>query len=132
VLVGALLCGASAPGAAQQLLDNWNTAACGVTDVASFTLDIPINLQRIDLWYRWSSKETSAPYSVSRNGVAIAEGNLVRADCDPYQPAWCVARVEAGADLDPGAYVIRTARPRICQNAGSQGQGFIRLFGSTR
>jgi hypothetical protein len=132
MLVGALVCGIGAPATAQQLLDNWNTDACGFTDVVAFSLDRTTYIQRIDIWYRWGANEASVRYSIWQNGAAIAEGNLARADCDPYQPAWCIARLEAGADLNPGTYVLRTAHARICQNAGSQGQGFIRAFGAKR
>jgi hypothetical protein len=131
-LVGALLSGLTAPALAQQLSENWNTAACDFTDVATLALARPTNLQRVDIWYRWAANETSVHYSVSQDGAAVAEGDLTRAECDPYQTAWCVARVEPGADLQPGTYVFRTAHARICQNAGSRGQGFIRAFGTSR
>jgi hypothetical protein len=129
--IGAMcLCGAPASALAQQVFDNWNTAACDVTDVATLSVDRPTRLQRVDIWYHWASNEAVTRYSVSHNGATIAEGDLARAECDPYQTAWCVARVEASVDIEPGAYVFRTSRPAICQNAGSSGQGFIRAFGS--
>ena len=72
-LVGALLCGLAAPALAQQLIENWNTAACDCTDVATLSLDRPTDLQRVDIWYRWAANETSVHHSVSQNGSAVAQ-----------------------------------------------------------
>jgi hypothetical protein len=124
------ICIVPANASAQVIYENWNPAACDVTDAATLPLDRPTRLQRVDIWYHWAASEASTRYSVSSNARTIAEGDLVRAECDPYQPAWCVARVELGFDVSPGAYVFRTPRAAICQNAGSGGQGFIRAFGS--
>jgi len=126
----AAACSFAGAASAQQLADNWNTAACDVTDLASLSINRPTRLQRVDLWYHWPPNESSVGYTVSRNGGVVARGELSRAECDPYQAAWCVARVEPGADLEPGIYEFRTARAGICQNAGSGGQGFIKAFGS--
>ena len=125
-----LLCVAAVPALAQQLYNNWNTAACGVTDVATLTIQRPVRIERIDIWYRWRPNETTARYTASLGSEVIAEGELARAECDPYQAAWCVARVEPGADMEPGTYTFRTERAAICQNAGSGGRGFIRAYGA--
>lgn len=129
-LLATFILTASAPASAQQLYNNWNTAACNVTDVAGFDVPRSMLVRRIDIWFRWRANETTVGYSVSRNGEVIATGDLSRAECDPYQAAWCVARVEPNAELEPGSYVFRTARADICQNAGSGGVGFIRAFGA--
>ena len=34
--------------------------------------------------------------------------------------------------LDEGKYVVRTERPRVCQNAGSGGNGFVKVHASHR
>ena len=117
------------PAAAQQLFDNWNVGACNVTDVATLTIERPVRLQRIDIWYNWRSNESTARYTASLGGEVIAKGELARAECAPNQAAWCVARVEFGTDIEPGTYTYRTERPAICQNADSGGQGFIRAYG---
>ncbi|MCB1533530.1 MAG: hypothetical protein KDJ44_02095 [Rhodoblastus sp.] len=123
---------AASPAAAQAISENWNTGACGVTDVAAVTLDRPAHVRRIDLWFQWRGGETSVRYALSLNGAPFAEGELARADCDPVQGAWCVARVEPDTDLEAGIYEFRTARPGVCQNAGSGGRGFIRVYGEAR
>lgn len=121
-----------APAAAQVISQNWNGEACSLTDVATLALDRATNVRRIDLWFNWRGGETAVHYSVSHNGAPFAEGDLARAECDPNQAAWCVARVEPNAALEAGVYEFRTARPGVCQNAGSGGQGFIRAFGAAR
>ena len=130
VLLTALVCATVAPASAQQLFDNWNTGACDVTDVAAVTIDRPVRVRRIDIWYRWRRNETAVRYTATRGDEVIANGELSRAECDPHQEAWCVARVEPGAELEPGTYVFRTEQARICQNAGSGGRGFIRAYGA--
>ena len=129
-LLTALICTTVAPASAQELFNNWNTGTCNVTDVASFTVERPLRVQRIDIWFRWRANETIVGYSASRDGEVIATGDLSRAECDPHQTAWCVARGEPGAEMEPGTYTFRTERAGICQNAGSGGQGFIRAYGS--
>jgi hypothetical protein len=118
------------PTGAQSLFDNWNTEACGVTDVATLTIARAVRLQRVDIWYRWRANEATVGYTVSRGNGILASGELARTECDPYQANWCVARVELSADVDPGTYTFQTERAGICQNAGSGGQGFIRAYGA--
>ena len=130
VAFAALLATTSAASASEQIFETWNTAACDVTDTAAFTIDIPLYLDRIELWYRWGAGESSVDYTVAFNGQAIGNGTLQRSACDPHQEGWCVARAEPGAELVPGSYTIKTKRARICRNSASGGQGFIRAFGS--
>lgn len=113
---------------AQQFADNWNTGACGFTDMATLTIGQPVHLSRFELWYKWQPNEASVGYTVLFNGQVIGSGNLSRAGCDPYQGAWCVAQDTLSADLSPGTYTFRTERPRLCQNSGSGGAGFIRAY----
>ena len=91
-LVIALLCVTALPALAQQLYDNWNPAACGVTDVATLTIGRPARLQRIDIWYRWGLNETTVGYTASLGSEVIANGELSRAECDPYQATVCSPR----------------------------------------
>lgn len=116
--------------AAQQIFDNWNTATCDVTDTATLSLSTPARLDRLDIWYKWGPNETSVAYTVSNGTHVIGGGNLVRAECDPYQTSWCVARDEPGADIPAGTYTFRIANAQVCQNSGSAGQGFIRAYGA--
>ena len=59
-------------------------------------------------------------------------GALTCGGCDPYQEAWCQARANVGVELPPGFVEVRTARGKVCQNAGSGGNGFIKAFGMAR
>lgn len=112
--------------------DNWNTSACEMTDTAGFTLDRPIRADRIEVWYRWRSREGSVGYSLSKDGQTLHSGVLTRGDCDPYQEKWCVAGDELDLRLRQGTYLIRTERNRICQNPESDGNGFVKVYGSRR
>ena len=115
--------------AQDKLFDNWNTDACGYTDSATFNLQTPARLDHIEVWYHWRGRESSVPYKIWHDGQAIRAGVLDRAECDPYQEAWCSARDSFEIEAGPGAYTIRTERPRICQNDGSAGAGFVKAFG---
>jgi hypothetical protein len=112
-----------------KIYDNWNTDACGYTDRAPLDLQAPAHLQRLEVWYHWRGQESAVAYTLSRGGQTVRSGMLLRADCDPYQDAWCVARDAVDLDLGRGLYIIRTERPRVCQNAGSGGSGFVKAFG---
>jgi len=115
--------------AQDKLFDNWNTAACGYTDRASFRLRTPARLHEIQVWYHWRGRESSVSYSISHDGQTIRDGTLNREDCDPYQQAWCTARDSFDIEAEPGTYTIRTDRSRVCQNDGSSGTGFVKVFG---
>jgi hypothetical protein len=56
----------------------------------------------------------------------------MRGACDINQEAWCQARGNVGVVLPRGFVEVRTARGRVCQNAGSGGKGFIKAFGTPR
>jgi len=116
----------------RMVFDNWNTDACDMTDTAVFTLDRPIRADRIEVWYRWHTHEGSIRYSLSMNGQTLRNGILIRSSCDPYQEKWCGAVDGFDFMLYPGTYTINTERPRICQNLGSGGNGFVKVYGSRR
>ncbi|MGA3086725.1 MAG: hypothetical protein ABSE95_18380 [Thermodesulfobacteriota bacterium] len=116
----------------RKLIDNWNTSACDMTDMAEFTLDRSVRVNRIEVWYRWRNREGSVGYTLSKDGQILRSGVLTRSDCDPYQEKWCVAVNGFDLWLRPGTYLVRTERPRICQNSGSGGNGFVKVYGSPR
>ena len=72
---------------------------------------------------------STAHFTASFGGEVIDEGELSRAECDPNQAAWRVARLEAGAEIEAGIYTFRTERAAICQNRASGGN--IRGFGAS-
>ena len=127
-LVTILLCAPMTNAGAQEFVNNWNTGACRLTDSATINVSQPQHMSRLELWYNWQPNESSVGYTVSFNGQQIGTGTLKRADCDPYQAAWCIARDTPEAEMSVGTYTFRTAHPRVCQNAGSGGQGFIRAY----
>lgn len=114
----------------REVFYNGNIDACEMTDTAMFTLDRPLHIEQFDVWYRWRNRETSVAYSLSQDGRTLRNGVLVRGDCDPYQERWCNATERFSLRLAPGTYVIRTQRPRVCQNEGSNGIGFVKVWGS--
>ena len=112
-----------------QLFDNWNTGGCGLTDTASLDLRARTHVTRVTLWYNWRAGENAVRYTVSSRGRQVGGGTLTRGDCDPYQSAWCEARDTPDADLDSGRYTFRLESGRVCQNDGSGGAGFIKVWG---
>ncbi len=112
-----------------QLSENWNPGACGFTDTARLELNPAAHIGHVDLWYNWSAGENDVPFTLTRNGQPVMSGTLKRAECDPYQSAWCVARGRVATDLAAGRYAFHVGNPRVCQNAGSGGNGFIKAFG---
>jgi hypothetical protein len=116
----------------REVFNNWNTSACEMTDTAGFMLDRSVRADRIEVWYRWRAREVSVAYMLSQNGQTLRSGVLTRGDCDPYQEKWCVATDRIDLRLPPGNYLIRTGRARVCQNSGSDGNGFVKVYGSRR
>lgn len=116
----------------RKVFDNWNTSACEMTDTARFTLDRPVRADRIEVWYRWRAHEGSVAYTLSQDGQTLRSGVLTQGDCDPNQEKWCIAAERLDLRLRPGTYLIQTERPRVCQNPGSDGNGFVKVYGSPR
>jgi hypothetical protein len=114
------------------LVEIWNTAGCGFTNSAVMNLPQPTHVERVALWYNWAAGETSLPYTLSAGGTVLRNGQFGRGTCDLYQAAWCEAVDTIDMRLAPGTYTFTTARPRVCQNGGSNGMGFIRVTGRSR
>ena len=114
---------------AQRFYNNWNTAACGFTHNAGFNLRKSMHLTSIELWYHWGPRERDVRYELYQNDKFVKRGRLRRGNCDPYQQAWCEARDDIGIDLPRGFVEVRTERPNVCQNEGSNGEGFIHVYG---
>jgi hypothetical protein len=124
--------GTQKPAPVQRLVkvfDNWNTGACALTNTASFRLDAPMQIANIELWYNWQRGEAALPFEISVRGRSIARGELTRGSCDPYQSAWCTAVASLATVADAGDYVVRVPRGRLCQNAVSRNNGFVRVRG---
>jgi hypothetical protein len=116
----------------RKVFDNGNTYACEMTNTAVFTLDRPVRTDRIEVWYQWHSHERSLKYKLSKDGHALLSGVMTKGNCDPYQTEWCVAADGLDLLLRPGTYLIQTEHPHICQNAASDGNGIVKVFGVLR
>lgn len=117
------------PSSAELFTDNWNVATCDRTDTATLDIARPLHLDRFELWMKWSTSEGSAPYRVTFEGTDIGGGILHRGECDPIQGEWCVGADTPDVDLSEGQYDITINHEAICQNTGSNGEGFIRAWG---
>jgi len=113
------------------LQDNWNPAGCSLTGSAA--VQIPASgaqVERIVTWYRWDADQQSASAGFySPDGGTVISGQIARGSCDLYQPQWCEGLLDVGQALGAGTYTLQVMPPRICQNAGSDHAGFIRVEG---
>ena len=115
-------------GEAQVTADNFNTATCSYTNFATIDASRPMFLNKFQLWVDWDRVPGQLRYSVALDGRNIGGGQLQKGSCDPYQTHWCIAEDSPNVKLTPGRYAIRLGADAICQNAGSGGEGFIRVF----
>lgn len=114
--------------AERKVIDNWNTAACQLTDGAVMHLQAPTHVERVELWRNWEGDRREVPYKLFHEGRPPREGVMRRGSCDPYQKSWCVAEVHLRDHFQPGRYMFKVPSGRLCQNSGSGGQGFIKVF----
>ncbi len=133
---GLALAAAATPALAAQdparpLFDSWNDGLCEVTDTAQFDVYNSGRIARIELEVHWEQGQASAPYTlVAADDKTLATGTLTRApDCDPAAAGLCAAVAAPNLDLAAGRYRVHVAQKAICQNADSDGSGFIRIFG---
>lgn len=113
------------------LFERNNIAACSYTDTSTFKLKEAHTITKLQTWYSWSSNEITLDYKLKQGYKVIREGVLVRKDCDPYQRQWCQAVEEnLSISLDPGDYQLVADTKRICQNSGSDNDGFIFVYGN--
>lgn len=115
-------------GEAQVTSDNFNKARCNYSDFATIEADRPMFLSKFQLWVDWDKVPENLHYRVSLDGENIGGGTLSKGSCDPYQTHWCHAQDSPNVKLPPGTYRITLDTDAICQNAGSNGEGFVRVF----
>jgi len=113
-----------------KLFELWNTGGCGQTDVAEFDVSAPTYVGRMEFWANWQSGEQALPFQFYGPRGNLGHGNLGRAGCDSYQSTWCVGTMPLGLQLEPGHYRLQLERPALCQNGGSNGRAFIRIWGN--
>ena len=131
MVMAAVVATAGVPAYAQQFFDDWNSAACGSTDVAMLTVERPIRLQRVDIWYRWRPNETTVHFRRRSAAKSSKKANCLAPSATRSRRLGASPVLEAGAEIEPGIYTFRTARAAICQNRASGGNGFIRAFGAS-
>lgn len=114
--------------AATVISDNWNTAACGTTRTATFSLPATTFVKSLTVWYNTERGGLELPFELNGPAGAIS-GSFQTEACDPYQSQWCAGVYTINANWAPGEYRIRTGLPAVCQNSGSAGNGFVRVTG---
>ncbi|MBF0276140.1 MAG: pentapeptide repeat-containing protein [SAR324 cluster bacterium] len=117
----------SLPGNSVIVFNNWNKAGCSFTDRASFNLTTPATLSKLNTWYNWQANQTSVAYRLYQNQNTVHQGIFKRGSCDPYQQTWCQAVDSMNLYLNSGSYTVVAVTGRICQNSGSNGNGFIEV-----
>lgn len=118
---------AKSPGVAGVLVDNQNTGGCGFTDIIRFSLPEKITISEFSTWINWPNGVSTVDYKVSRGGSQFHQGRVQRGSCDSFQRSWCKGIDTWNKTFDAGDYVIKTGLKRVCQNSGSQGNGYITL-----
>lgn len=121
------------PGASEEILlyANNNVYACNLTASSKFKLEKDAALTYMAAWYNWRSGENSVGFHLSREGQTVTEGQFQRGGCDPNQAAWCKAelRLNESVYLPAGDYALTLDRTQMCANSGSNGEGFVYLYG---
>ena len=85
--------------------DNWNTAACRVTDTATLDVRHAVHLDRFELWIKWRANERSAATACS--SVAATSGVV-----------WCVG--ETAIPIRARGAPVRTAPTLISLAAATR------------
>lgn len=114
------------------IMDNWNKGGCGTTDTILFSLPSGRDIGLARTWINWPKGETDIPYDLRRNGTTVLEGNFGRNSCDSFQQSWCEGVATWNTHLPSGQYSIKTGLARVCQNGGSDGNGFLALYETAR
>jgi hypothetical protein len=116
-------------GVVKKLYTNSNIGGCSYTDTSTFTIPVDAYVTDLRMWYNWNQGEIKLPYTLTKDGAEFSKGDLVRASCDPYQTSWCEAVYYANKTFPAGTYVLKSATSRMCQNSGSNGNGFYTVYG---
>jgi len=112
------------------IYDNWNKQTCRRTHRAAFTIpDGAGPPTKLVIWYNWRAGETTAKGRLA-DGDSRSIGQLVfqRGGCDVNQRNWCEGIAEIDLELDPGDYMVRMNRSRLCTNDEAERNGFIRVM----
>jgi len=117
-------------GTPAKLFEVWNTGGCGQTDTAEFDVSAPTYVGRMEFWANWQQGEQALPFQFYGPKGNMGHGNLGRAGCDAYQSTWCVGTMPLGLRLEAGHYRLQLERAALCQNGGSNGRAFIRIWGN--
>ena len=114
----------------KKILSISNIYACRFTDTSRFTLGRSAYVYRMSIWYHWSPSEKAVPFVLYHNGKVFLKGYFLKGNCDRYQRMWCGGEFYPQRVFPRGNYVLKVARRKLCQNARSNHNGFITLWGS--
>lgn len=110
------------------VLDNWNRGHCSMTSQARFDLSSETFVAKLVTWYNWDDGQHAAAAGLyDPQGRVIVQRNIRRGGCDEYQPNWCEGIMEVRQTLSAGSYMLEVSPGRICNNAASNWEGFIRV-----
>ena len=113
------------------LFDNWNTAGCNTTNQSKFSINKEAFVSRIVMWSntRLDGGNLSGTLSGPQGSRSISS---TRGNCDPYQHHWCEQIFTISSSLPAGNYSINLNNNSVCQNGGSRGNGFAKVYGQHR
>lgn len=113
------------------LFDNWNGHVCSTTNRVRFELRRDSFVSRIVVWS--DARRDSGNLSAILNGPKGAAGIASRQGrCDPHQRQWCERIFDVSLELSAGWYNLDMDRNSVCQNQGSRGNGFAKIYGNQR
>lgn len=111
------------------VFDNWNTGGCDQTTRSEFALSRRTSVLSLDSWRQWEKGETrTAAQLVDASGRVLQSLTLTRGECHPSMPEWCHAATDLDRVLEAGRYAMVTPAGRICQNAASGNNGYVRVM----
>ena len=107
-----------------------NPYVCAYTSEAPFSLREKSLVEKISIWYDSGLAGDTVAYSLfNERGEQVYRGLFEKGDCDPYQTRWCRGNSELNFCLPAGNYYVEIDSDAICQNAVSDGKGFITVYG---
>lgn len=109
----------------QKASDNWNVATCGLTNRLAISISAPLKLSRLELW----SDKGRAGSKLSGQLIGPNGSQTLQARRGNCQGNWCEEIVEINQVLPAGNYRFEASSDSLCQNAGSAGNAFVRVYG---
>ncbi len=67
-------------------------------------------------------------FEILNDGDEVYQGIFQRYKCDTYQPQWCMGIKQINKDFKAGEYEVVAEEEKVCQNAASDGDGYIKVY----